>query len=45
MESFPVVIQAWLPHHDLRNVSPRMGAVQALGRHTRQVLAGLGGTR
>jgi len=45
MESFPVVIQALLPHHNLRNVSPRMGAVQALGRHTRQVLAGLRGTR
>ena len=45
MESFPVVIQALLPHHNLRNVFPRMGALQALGRHTRQVLAGLRGTR
>ena len=45
VDSPTVVIQALLPHHNLRNVSPRMGAMQALGRHTRQVLAGLGGTR
>ena len=44
-DSLIVVIQALLPHHNLRNVSPRMRAVQALGRHTRQVLAGLRGTR
>jgi crotonobetainyl-CoA:carnitine CoA-transferase CaiB-like acyl-CoA transferase len=45
MDSPHVVIQALLPHHNLRNVSLRMGVVQALSRHTRQVLAELGGTR
>jgi crotonobetainyl-CoA:carnitine CoA-transferase CaiB-like acyl-CoA transferase len=40
-----VVIQALLPHLNLRNVSPRMHTVQVLGRHARQVLAELGGTR
>ena len=44
VDSPTVVIQALLPRHNLRNVSPRMGAVQALGRHTQQVLAELGGT-
>jgi len=35
------MIKAMLPPHNLRSVSPRMGAVPALGEHTRQVLAEL----
>lgn len=35
------MIKAMLPPHNLRSVPPRMGAIPALGEHTRQVLAEL----
>ena len=45
VDSPAVVIQAWETSHNLRNVSPPIGEVQALGEYTRQLLAELGGTR
>ncbi len=40
--SFAGPIQALLPPYNLAGVAPRMGAVPALGEHTRDVLAELG---
>jgi crotonobetainyl-CoA:carnitine CoA-transferase CaiB-like acyl-CoA transferase len=42
VDSFAGPIQALLPPHNLAGASPRMGAVPALGEHTREVLAELG---
>ncbi len=38
------ILPALIPPHNLRNTPPRMGAVPALGQHTREVLAEIGFT-
>jgi hypothetical protein len=35
------MIPALIPPHNIQGVSPRMGAVPALGQHTNEVLAEL----